>query len=105
MFQRLIQAGHKHYMLDTSYRMHPSLLRVPNSLFYNNFIKCGYTPSKEKQFLFAEHPFLFIDVDDGVEELKGTSFLNHEEVEVVSNFIEHALEVFKENDGSNGLPM
>ena len=76
MFERLIQAGYDHFTLDTSYRMHPSLLRVPNELFYDNKIKCGYSHNEDKQFLFSDKPFLFIDVPHGSESLKGTSYVN-----------------------------
>ena len=42
LFSRLIEAGHPHSFLDTQYRMHRSLMEVPNMLFYANKIKCGY---------------------------------------------------------------
>ena len=68
--------------------MHDSLLKVPNSLFYDNKIRTGYEPDPEKKFLYAQNPFLFINVSEGEEEPKGTSFLNREEVDVVCDFIE-----------------
>lgn len=77
MFSRLIDAGHPFAFLDTQYRMHETLMQVPNMLFYNNQIKCGYVGDPEKQFLFSDKPFLFVDVIDGKEQLKGTSFVNH----------------------------
>lgn len=43
MFQRFVNAQYDYNFLPKSFRMHPSLLRVPNSLFYDNKIKCGYT--------------------------------------------------------------
>ena len=42
LFARLIQAGIKHYFLNIQYRMHEALLKVPNTLFYNDEIVCGY---------------------------------------------------------------
>ena len=47
--------------------MHKSLMEVPNLLFYENRIRCGYVPNKDKQFMFSESPFLFIDVPNGQE--------------------------------------
>ena len=60
--------------------MHKSLMEVPNLLFYNNMICCGYQPNPLKKFMYSDTPFLFIDVPDGQETLKGTSFYNMEEV-------------------------
>ena len=65
MYQRLIQAKYSFCFLDTQYRMHESLLKVPNELFYNNKIKNGYKPTEGKKFLGAKSPFLFIDVKNG----------------------------------------
>ena len=63
--------------------MHRSLMEVPNLLFYNNRIRCGYVPNPDKNFMFSESPFLFINVPEGKEELKGTSFFNMGEVNVI----------------------
>ena len=67
MYQRLIQSGFNFLFLDTQYRMHDSLLKVPNKLFYNNCIMSGYQAIAGKQFLGAKIPFLFIDVREGKE--------------------------------------
>lgn len=48
LFARLIQAGHPFDFLDTQYRMHEALMAVPNLLFYDNMIRCGYTPNPLK---------------------------------------------------------
>ena len=65
LFARLIQAGHPHDFLDTQYRMHEALMQVPNLLFYNNKIKCGYVENPWKKFMNSSAPFLFIDVPGG----------------------------------------
>ena len=96
MFKRLIDAEYPHSFLDTQYRMHSDLMKVPNTLFYDNSIQCGYSKNPEKCFLYALTPFLFIDVKDGVEKLKGTSFLNQKEVDVLSEFTQFVLDQFKE---------
>lgn len=57
---------------------------VPNELFYNNQILSGYKPNNEKHFMYSDSPFLFIDVPDGDEKLKGTSYYNEQEVQVIS---------------------
>ena len=76
LFARLIQAGHPHDFLDTQYRMHEALMQVPNLLFYNNLIKCGYSPNPWKKFMYSNAPFLFINIPNGREQIKGTSFCN-----------------------------
>ena len=38
LFSRLIDSGYQHSFLDTQYRMHETLMQVPNMLFYNNAI-------------------------------------------------------------------
>ncbi len=42
MFERLVKSGHKKYLLNTSYRMHPEILKISNQLFYENKIISGY---------------------------------------------------------------
>ncbi len=64
--------------------MHRSLMEVPNLLFYENRIKCGYVPNKEKKFMLSDRPFLFIDIPNGKEQLKGTSYYRMSEVEAIS---------------------
>ena len=60
--------------------MHKTLMQVPNELFYDNAIKSGYVGDEEKVFLYSRTPFLFVDVKDGKETLRGTSFANLQEV-------------------------
>ena len=63
-------------------------MRVPNELFYNNMIKCGYIPppNDEKMFMFAKVPFLFIDVPNAQQQNRGTSMFNLQEVEMITDF-------------------
>ena len=72
--------------------MHEALMQVPNMLFYNNQIKSGYTPSAGRKFMNSDAPFLFIDVSHGREQLKGTSFCNMAEVEVINSLKRKCLE-------------
>ena len=95
LFSRLIEAGHHFNFLDKQYRMHRSLMEVPNMLYYENRITCGYRGNFEKQFMYSPSPFLFIDVDEGIERLKGTSFYNDEEAEVITQLTNLCLTVFK----------
>ena len=94
MYQRLIEAGHRYNFLNIQYRMHPELLKVPNRLFYANKIQNGYKSIEGKQFLSALSPFLFIDVKDGQEQIKGTSFINEREIDVLEDFTKLILKKF-----------
>ncbi len=70
---------------------------VPNMLFYENMIKCGYKSNIEKQFMYSKAPFLFIDVPDGQEEKKGTSYYNTAEAEVIKEFTDFCLGMFNQS--------
>lgn len=98
LFSRLIQAGHPYDFLNTQYRMHKSLMDVPNLLFYQNQIKCGYRGNEDKRFMYSDSPFLFIDVPDGQEVLKGTSFYNEKERDMVSSLTTFCLKIFDQTN-------
>ena len=76
--------------------MHEALMQVPNLLFYNNKIKCGYVSNPWKKFMNSNAPFLFIDVPGGQEQLKGTSFCNMAEVDVITSLKDLCLQVFRQ---------
>ena len=60
--------------------MHPYLLNVPNTLYYDNAIKSGYKKSYQNKFLSNDTPLLFINLESD-EKRYGTSFLNELEAE------------------------
>ena len=84
--------------------MHQSLMEVPNLLFYENRIKCGYVPNEDKRFMFSQRPFLFIDVPNGQEWLRGTSFCNMQEVDVIVKLKDFCLEQFQASTSNNSYP-
>ena len=90
MFSRLVDAGYPHSFLDTQYRMHETLMQVPNMLFYDNKIKCGYQKDSRKKFLYSDNRFLFLDIQ-GKEILKGTSFVNFAEVHATEDLVKVCL--------------
>ena len=81
--------------------MHEALMQVPNMLFYNNMIKCGYVGNPWKKFMYSNAPFLFIDLPNGREEIKGTSFCNHHEVDTIIQLKNHCLDIFKKSNELN----
>jgi superfamily I DNA and/or RNA helicase len=47
LFDRLIRAGVKPYLLDTQFRMHPAISYFPSRAFYDGLVKSG-TPAAER---------------------------------------------------------
>ena len=66
-------------------------MQVPNLLFYDDSLNCGYKSDKSKTFLYSNSPFLFVDVELGQEERKGSSFVNFEEVKAIDGMIDLCL--------------
>ena len=64
--------------------MHPCILNLPNSLFYENKISSGYVQKDVNFFIDKEKPLLFVNVK-GKEQKQGTSFYNQDEVDVVKD--------------------
>ena len=80
-------------------------MQVPNMLFYNNQIKCGYVGDIAKVFLYSRTPFLFVDVKDGQETMEGTSFFNQLEAQVINELTDICLEQFSEiNEINKQIP-
>ncbi|WWC61936.1 uncharacterized protein I303_104522 [Kwoniella dejecticola CBS 10117] len=76
LFERLIHEGNiPSIMLDTQYRMHPSLASFPSQTFYSGLLKSG-TPASHRQP--PETEFLALD-DEG--KRKNFTFLNHDHPE------------------------
>ena len=71
-------------------------MQVPNMLFYDNMIKCGYVGDIAKVFLYSNTPFLFVDVKNGQEMIKGTSFFNQLEAKVINELTDVCLQQFSE---------
>ncbi len=104
LFSRLIKIGYKTCFLSYQYRMHDSLLIVPNTSFYGDRIESQYLRPKDKIFLYLDSPFIFIDVsNNGREQLDGTSFKNLSEVAAIKQFIEFWLNLVKDNKGESPL--
>ena len=73
------------------------MMDVPNLLFYENRIRCGYKPNPDKKFMFSDSPFLFVDVPHGNEAKKGTSYYNLEEVDVIVGLKDYCLKIFEKS--------
>lgn len=89
MFTRLLNGNYPNFrMLQTQYRMHDFLLKVPNTLFYANQIESGYrNVMPENIFLHRERPMLFIN-HEIVEQHYGSSYVNNEESKMILKLLE-----------------
>lgn len=104
MFLRLWMSGVPCELLNTQYRMHPSISRFPSIHFYNNKLKDGITeqdrrlPDRIKsqlESLVTGTRVILIDVPNGIEEKEpsiidgdyGKSFLNQREANVVKDTV------------------
>ncbi|KAJ8769973.1 hypothetical protein K2173_009055 [Erythroxylum novogranatense] len=93
LFERLTLLGHKKHLLDTQYRMHPSISLFPNKEFYAMQIQDAPTVqgnNYQKNFLQGNlyGPYSFINIAHGKEEFKdGHSCRNMVEVAVVSDIV------------------
>ncbi|KAI7846383.1 hypothetical protein COHA_000094 [Chlorella ohadii] len=88
MFKRLQTAGYPVHMLDTQYRMHPTIREFPSTNFYGGHLKDG--PSVEQDTQRAWHsspafqPLVLIDVKGTETVPEGSSSLvNEREAEMV----------------------
>ncbi|KAK2636002.1 hypothetical protein Ddye_030794 [Dipteronia dyeriana] len=90
LFERLSSLGHTKHLLNTQYRMHPSISSFPNSNFYRDQISDGPNVKKgsyRKNFLPGQMfgPYSFINIVGGKEdhENAGCSLRNMVEASAV----------------------
>uniref|UniRef100_A0A0K0E2D2 Regulator of nonsense transcripts 1 n=2 Tax=Strongyloides stercoralis TaxID=6248 RepID=A0A0K0E2D2_STRER len=83
--------------LDSSYRMHPFILKFVSKFFYNNLLKCGIDSDKRslitKNFINLKIPILFINTLGTSSEVGNKhSLINDGEVEVVIKLLTYLKE-------------
>ena len=79
LFSRMVACGVPPFMLDTQYRMHPSIAQFPSDLFYGGKLLNGVTPPERRplagfpwpreEFPVAFVPVKGIEMDDGVSKM------------------------------------
>ncbi|KAJ6368012.1 hypothetical protein OIU78_000563 [Salix suchowensis] len=100
LFERLVILEHEKHLLNTQYRMHPSISLFPNKEFYDRRIQDSSSVKErnyQKQFLQGKMygPYSFINVAAGKEQSNnGRSKKNLVEVAVVSAIV---ASLFKES--------
>ncbi|CAF4882758.1 unnamed protein product, partial [Rotaria sp. Silwood2] len=96
-FQRLSEnLNINSIMLDTQYRMHPSLIDFPSKVFYDGSLKTGIKPEQrpipqEIKFINKQIPLMFVDVDQSYETIHGSSIYNRQQVELICQTIQTLL--------------
>ncbi|CAF2851667.1 unnamed protein product [Rotaria sp. Silwood2] len=96
-FQRLLEnLNINSIMLDTQYRMHPSLIDFPSKVFYDGSLKTGIKPEQrpipqEIKFINKQIPLMFVDVDQSYETIHGSNIYNRQEVELICQTIQTLL--------------
>ncbi|XP_061977143.1 uncharacterized protein LOC133698283 [Populus nigra] len=100
LFERLVILEHEKHLLNTQYRMHPSISLFPNKEFYDMLIQDASNVKErnyQKQFLQGNMygPYSFINVANGKEQFNdGRSKKNLVEVAVVSAIVASLFEEF-----------
>ncbi|XP_050226584.1 uncharacterized protein LOC126676426 [Mercurialis annua] len=93
LFERLVLLGHKKHLLNTQFRMHPSISSFPNREFYGGQIHDAPTVKErkyQKQFLPGTMygTYSFINIAQGLEQSNdGLSKKNMVEVAVISEMV------------------
>jgi len=92
LFSRMVACGVPPFMLDTQYRMHPSISMFPSDLFYGGKLNNGVSPPERRPLQGfpwprEEFPVAFIPVVDGVELDDGVSKLNEQEAQAACDAV------------------
>ncbi|KAG9442407.1 hypothetical protein H6P81_018261 [Aristolochia fimbriata] len=94
LFQRLVSLGHDKLLLDTQYRMHPSISFFPNSCFYHRKLRDAENVKDlgfERRYLKGEifGPYSFINIVGSAECLKNQrSQKNFVEAAVIARIVQ-----------------
>jgi len=96
LFERLIQSGVTAHLLETQYRMNPTISEFPRCHFYSGRLQDGITADRRpalEGFRWPQRglPMCFLSVD-GWEQSNGTSFENAAEAERVVRVLKEILE-------------
>lgn len=81
-------------VLRTQYRCHPQISEISNKLFYDNVLVDHTTPETRPPLLDTLPPVLFVQ-SDGIESpIKGGSFVNVRECEIIVELVKTLVEKF-----------
>ena len=108
LFERFMKNGYRVNVLQTQYRMHPTLREHPSERFYNGIIKDGKLTEVETVREWHEHlffgPCALYDIRGTQEEQHGTSWRNVLQAECVVHLVSTLLDSYRNLiDPSSGL--
>jgi len=97
LFSRMVACGVPPFMLDTQYRMHPSIAMFPSDLFYGGKLRNGVSPPERRPLAGfpwprEEFPVAFMPVNHGIEMDDGVSKLNEAEAAAACDAVEALLQ-------------
>lgn len=97
LFSRMVACGVPPFMLDTQYRMHPSIAMFPSDLFYGGKLLNGVSAPERRPLAGfpwprEEFPVAFVPVNHGVEVDDGVSKLNEAEAAATCDAVSALLE-------------
>ena len=106
LFQRLEEGGHKSYMLDVQYRMHPLISEFPRRAFYENALTDGPNvscrPFGESLKKLGLRPLTILDIE-GMERPVNKSMANESEAEGCMNVVKILLGLMKNCESKIGV--
>lgn len=97
LFSRMVACGVPPFMLDTQYRMHPSIAMFPSDLFYGGKLLNGVSAPERRPLAGfpwprMEFPVAFVPINDGVEVDDGQSKYNEAEAFAACNAVSALLD-------------
>merc|ERR1712127_62514 len=92
LFSRMVACGVPPFMLDTQYRMHPSIAMFPSDLFYGGKLLNGVTAPERRPLAGfpwprEEFPVAFVPVPHGIEMDDGVSKMNEAEAAAAADAV------------------
>ncbi|GAB2275183.1 hypothetical protein Dimus_009945 [Dionaea muscipula] len=109
LFERFQRAGYPVVMLDTQYRMHPSISSFPSMEFYGGKLENGPDVEEQAKRLWHDYrcfgPFCFFDIHEGEESKPpgSGSWINVDEVEFVLLLYQKLVDKYPELKSSSRL--
>uniref|UniRef100_A0A7S3EC81 AAA+ ATPase domain-containing protein n=1 Tax=Rhodosorus marinus TaxID=101924 RepID=A0A7S3EC81_9RHOD len=95
LFSRLWGMGIEPHLLNTQYRMHPFLIKLPSEMFYDGKLLSGVTAEQRPapkgiQWHSRAGALMFVETES-LEQAEGTSFANSREAAVVAKLVKELL--------------
>ncbi len=96
-------------MLETQYRMHPTIAEYPSKRFYNGKLVTDAQLISSQSHDMPYHaderfrPFVFHDIDYGAEQPDGSSVSNRDEAQYILKLYEDLVRLYPQHKGGIGI--